>query len=78
MFSILFRVSNPKLYTEQTANILQRHHWSQPENKSRNSILMTRHYPDLGSASDWSSRVEYVFQPITGTTYALIWLVTRH
>ena len=23
-------------------------------NERRNSILMTRHYPDLGSASDWS------------------------
>ena len=26
-------------------------------NERRNSILMTRHYPDLGSAYDWSCRV---------------------
>ena len=49
-----------------------------PENKRRNSILMTRHYPDLGSASDWSSRVENLLQPIRGTTSAQIWLATRH
>ena len=36
---------------------------------------MTRHYPDLGSASDWSSRVGNVLQPIIGTTQ--IWVVTR-
>ena len=39
---------------------------------------MTRHYPDLGSASDWSSRVENLLQPIRGTTSAQIWLATRH
>jgi len=27
-------------------------------NERRNSILMTRHYPDLGSASDWLKREE--------------------
>ena len=42
----------------------------------RNSILTTRHYPDLGSASDWSSRVENLIQPIRGTTQ--IWVVTCH
>ena len=45
-------------------------------NSRRNSILMTRHYPDLGSASDWSCRVGNLFQPITSTTQ--IWVVTRH
>ena len=39
------------------------------------SILMTRHYPDLGSASDWSCLVGNFIQPIRSTTQ--IWLVTR-
>ena len=34
----------------------------------RDSILMTRHYPDLGSASDWSWRVGNLIQPIRSTT----------
>ena len=37
---------------------------------------MTRHYPDLGSASDWSCRVGNLIQPISNTTQ--IWVVTRH
>ena len=37
---------------------------------------MTLHYPDLGSASDWSYRVGNLIQPIRGTTQ--IWVVTRH
>ena len=45
-------------------------------NERRNSILMTRHYPDLGSASDWSCRVGNLIQPIRSTTQ--IWVVTRH
>ena len=36
---------------------------------------MTRHYQDLGSASDWSFRVGNLIQPIRGTTQ--IWVVTR-
>ena len=32
-------------------------------NERRNSTLMTRHYPDLGSASDWLCRVGNLFQP---------------
>ena len=46
------------------------------ETVRRNSILMTRHYPDLGSASDWSCHVGNLFQPIRSTTQ--IWEVTRH
>ena len=45
-------------------------------NERRNSILMTRHYPDLGGDSDWSRRVGNLFQPIRSTTQ--IWVVTRH
>ena len=37
---------------------------------------MTRHYPDLGSASDWSCRAGNLIQPIRSTTS--IWLVARH
>ena len=44
-------------------------------NERRNSILMTRHYPNLGTASDWSCRVGNLVQPIRSTTQ--IWVVTR-
>ena len=37
---------------------------------------MTRHYPDLGSASDWSYREGKLLQPIKSTTQ--IRAVTRH
>ena len=40
-------------------------------NERRNSILMTRHYQDLGSASNWSCRVGNLIQPIRSTAYAL-------
>ena len=45
-------------------------------NERRNSILMTRHYPDLGSASDWSCCEGNLTQPIRSTTQ--ISVVTRH
>ena len=45
-------------------------------NEYRNSILMTRHYPDLGSASDWLNQISHAVQPIRSTTQ--IWVVTRH
>ena len=45
-------------------------------NKRRNSILMTRHYPDLGSASDWLNQISHAARPIRSTTH--IWVVTRH
>ena len=44
-------------------------------NERRNSILMTRHYPNLGSASDWLCGVGNLIQPIRSTTQ--IWIVTR-
>ena len=37
---------------------------------------MTRHYPDLDSASDWSYRLGNLIQPIRSTTQ--LWVVTRH
>ena len=42
----------------------------------RNSILITCHYPDRGSASDWSCWVGKLIQPIRNTTQ--IWVVMRH
>ena len=45
-------------------------------NDCRNSILMVCHYPDQGSASDWSFRVVNLLQPIRSITQ--IWVVTRH
>ena len=42
----------------------------------RNSILMTRHYPDLGGASDWSCCMGNLIQPIRSTTQ--IWVVMHH
>ena len=45
-------------------------------NERRNSILMTRHYPDLGSASDWLNQISHAARPIRST--AQIWVVTRH
>ena len=36
-------------------------------NDCRNSILMTHHYPDLGSVSDWSCCVGNLLQPIRST-----------
>ena len=45
-------------------------------NERRNSILITRHYPDLGSASYWLNQFSHAGQPIRSTTQ--IWVVTRH
>ena len=45
-------------------------------NERRNAILMTGHYSDLGSAFDWSYRVEILLQPIRST--GQIWVFTRH
>ena len=45
-------------------------------NEHRNSILMTHHYPDLGSASDWLNQISHAARPIRST--AQIWVVTRH
>ena len=41
-----------------------------------NSILMTWHYRELGSASDWLKQISLAARPIRSTTK--IWVVTRH
>ena len=45
-------------------------------NERRNSMLMTRHSPDLWSASDRSCREGNLLQPIRSIKE--IWVVTRH
>ena len=37
---------------------------------------MTRHYPDMGSASDWLNQIPRAARSIRSTTQ--IWVVTRH
>ena len=37
---------------------------------------MTRHYPELGGASDWLNQISYAVRPIRSTTQ--IWVVTCH
>ena len=59
------------LFGDATSGFLAR-----VRNERRSSILMTCHYPNLGSASDWSCRVGNLIQPIWSTTQ--IWVVTRH
>ena len=46
------------------------------ETSPGNSILMTRHYPDLGSASDWLNQISHVARPVRSTTQ--IWEVMHH
>ena len=47
------------------------------KNKRRNSILTTRHYPDLGSAFDRWNQISHVARPIR-SNYTQIWVVTRY
>ena len=41
----------------------------------RNSILMTRHYPDLGSVSDWLKQISCAARPIRKLPRSDWWLV---
>ena len=45
-------------------------------NECRNSILMTCHYPGLGSTFDWLKQISHVAQLIRGTTQ--IWIRMHH
>ena len=45
-------------------------------NECRNSRVITHHYPDLGSASDWLKLISRAARPIRSTIQ--IWVVTRH
>ena len=44
-------------------------------NDSRSSVLMTYHYPDLGSASDWLKQNSFAARPIRSTTMIWYWHV---
>ena len=57
---------------ENRADFSRRRHCFYPRSKFRNSILMTYHYQDLGSASDWMKQIE----PIRNSTQNLV--MTRH
>ena len=46
------------------------------ETSAKSPWLMTRHYPDLGRASDRSCRVGNLIQPIRSRNQ--IWIMTRH
>ena len=39
------------------------------QNEHRNSIMMTCHYPDLGSDSNWFKQTSYTAQPIKSATH---------
>ena len=39
-------------------------------------MLTTRHYPDLGNASDWLKQISQAARPIRSS--AQVWVVTRH
>ena len=45
-------------------------------NERRNFILMTRHYPGLGSVSDWLNQISHRARPIRSTTQ--IWVVHQY
>ena len=54
--------------------------WSNPRitkfvNKCRNSILMTRHYPDMGSASDWLKQISHTAWSVRSTSQIRWWHV---
>ena len=73
---IMTKTSQP----EKTTDFSLRHYWFPREVTSeklqkliRNSILMTRHYSDLGSASDWLNQISHAARPIRSTNQ--IWVV---
>ena len=45
-------------------------------NEHRNSILITHHYPNLGSASDWLNQISHAAWTIRSTTQ--IWVVMHY
>ena len=81
---LLANLKSPKrylLWPEKRPDLSWCHHrpfsakW-RLRNNCRNSILMTCHYPDLGSPSDWLNQISHAARPIRSTTQ--IWVVTRH
>ena len=68
------------IIAQENSDILPCHPWfphkMMSEKQHRNSILMTRHYSDLRSASDWLKQISHAAQPIRSTTQ--IWGEMRH
>ena len=72
-FSLLCSLRKQPIFGDATTSFPAK--W-RLRNKQRNSIQMTRHYSDLGCASDWLNQISHARRPIRSTTQ--IWLVTRH
>ena len=49
---------------KKTADIWRCHHWFPGEMTSENRVLMTHHFPDLGSASDWLKQISHTARSI--------------
>ena len=68
------------IYPEKTAEISPHHHWFPCEMTSKqasaNPILMTCHYPNVGTAFDWLKQISLAARQIRSTTH--IWVATRH
>ena len=47
--------------------------WRLRSSERRNSILMTRHYPDLGRAFDWLKQRSHVPRQVTGRSTIQFW-----
>ena len=47
--------------------------WRLRSTERRNSILMTRHYPDLGRAFDWLKQRSHVTRQVTGRSTIQFW-----
>ena len=75
-----FRFVRQFYQSEKTDDISRRHQRLSPEltseKRAQKSILMKRHYPDVGSTSDWLKQVSQAALPTGRTTQ--IWVVTRH
>ena len=76
MFIILFSPKKQPTFGDATSGFPAK--W-RLRNERRNSILMMRHYPDLGTASDWLCRVENLIQtnqkhcPDLGSDASSVW-----
>ena len=74
------RAAGPNADLFTYPGILPRHHWFPCEMTSKqasaNPILMTCHYPNVGTAFDWLKQISLAARQISSTTH--IWVATRH
>ena len=76
---LFFSVNFSKTENAILANVSGLHHWILRERTSEDCRIpmpRTCHYPDLGSASEWSCWKGNLFQPMISTTQILV--MTRH